>query len=383
MKNKIRIGINAWVLRNKNYDGIGYFTIYTTQELCKKCPEWDFYVFVDLKFNETFFDKYQNCKIIKIFPPFRHPLLYVIFLEIFMPLVLQFYSINRFIGMDGMLSLTSRNKQIPVIYDLNFHHFPENLPFKNRIFYNHFFKKYAKKADEIITISQFSKNDINKVYKIEESKIHVVYCGVNNNFKPISHEEQIKIREKYTLGDEYFTSLGTIHPRKNIITLLEAFKAFKINSKSKTKLVLIGKFLWDNQEINEKIKNLNLKNDAIFTGRLSDQETQHILASSKGLIFISLFEGFGIPILEAFGAGVPVICSNTTSLDEIGGEAALKVDPKNIAEIESAIYKIDNDENLRLNLIQKGLNEKRKYSWENTAELMIRAINQSLESKYH
>jgi len=128
---------------------------------------------------------------------------------------------------------------------------------------------------------------------------------------------------------------------------------------------------------------LNLKNDAIFTGRLSDQETQHVLASSKGLIFISLFEGFGIPILEAFGAGVPVICSNTTSLDEIGGEAALKVDPKNIAEIESAIYKIDNDENLRLNLIQKGLNEKRKYSWENTAELMIRAINQSLESKYH
>ena len=144
MKNIINIGINAWVLRNKNYDGIGFFTIYTIKELCKNSPEWNFFVFVDWNYNETFFNEFKNCKVVKVFPPLRHPILYVLVLEILIPIILMLYKIDRFVGMDGMLSLISKTKQIPVIYDLNYYHYPENLPFKNRVFYNIFFKKYIK-----------------------------------------------------------------------------------------------------------------------------------------------------------------------------------------------------------------------------------------------
>jgi len=381
MKNIINIGINAWVLRNKNYDGIGFFTIYTIKELCKNSPEWNFFVFVDWNYNETFFNEFKNCKVVKVFPPLRHPILYVLVLEILIPIILMLYKIDRFVGMDGMLSLISKTKQIPVIYDLNYYHYPENLPFKNRVFYNIFFKKYAKKANEIITISEFSKSDINNTYKIENSKIHVVYCGVNTEFKKIDSDEQNSIRTRYTGGNDYFTSLGSIHPRKNILNLLKAYHLFKTQTTSNTKLVLIGKFLWNNQILIDEIDKMHLRENVIFTGRLNDEETQKVLGSSKGLIFISIFEGFGIPLLEAFNADVPVICSNTTSLKEISGEAALKVDPLNIQEIASAIKELDENEQLRLELSKKGQFEKLKYNWSKTGTLMKNTISDSLKNK--
>jgi glycosyltransferase involved in cell wall biosynthesis len=379
MKNIINIGINAWVLRNKNYDGIGFFTIYTIKELCKNSPEWNFFVFVDWNYNETFFNEFKNCKVVKVFPPLRHPILYVLVLEILIPIILMLYKIDRFVGMDGMLSLISKTKQIPVIYDLNYYHYPENLPFKNRVFYNIFFKKYAKKANEIITISEFSKSDINNTYKIENSKIHVVYCGVNTEFKKIDSDEQNSIRTRYTGGNDYFTSLGSIHPRKNILNLLKAYHLFKTQTTSNTKLVLIGKFLWNNQILIDEIDKMHLRENVIFTGRLNDEETQKVLGSSKGLIFISIFEGFGIPLLEAFNADVPVICSNTTSLKEISGEAALKVDPLNIQEIASAIKELDENEQLRLELSKKGQIEKMKYNWGKTGRLFKYVIEKSIK----
>jgi len=379
MKNIINIGINAWVLRNKNYDGIGFFTIYTIKELCKNSPEWNFFVFVDWNYNETFFNEFKNCKVVKVFPPLRHPILYVLVLEILIPIILMLFKIDRFVGMDGMLSLISKTKQIPVIYDLNYYHYPENLPFKNRVFYNIFFKKYAKKANEIITISEFSKSDINNTYKIENSKIHVVYCGVNTEFKKIDSDEQNSIRTRYTGGNDYFTSLGSIHPRKNILNLLKAYHLFKTQTTSNTKLVLIGKFLWNNQILIDEIDKMHLRENVIFTGRLNDEETQKVLGSSKGLIFISIFEGFGIPLLEAFNADVPVICSNTTSLKEISGEAALKVDPLNIQEIASAIKELDENEQLRLELSKKGQIEKMKYNWGKTGRLFKYVIEKSIK----
>jgi len=374
MNTKPRIGINAWVLRNKSYDGIGYFTINTVQELCKNSPELDFYVFVDFNFTENFFDDYSNCKIIKVFPPLRHPILYIFMLELIVPLVLAYYRINLFVGMDGMISLLSPVNQIPVIHDMNFYHFPENLPLKNRFFYNYFFPRYAKKAKEIFTVSKFSKDDIVSCYNIDDLKIHVVYCGTNSYFKKISETDQKQIKQLYTNGREYFVCLGTIHPRKNIVNLLRAYRIFLEKTDSETMLVIIGKFLWDNEIINREIEAMNLQNKIIFTGRINDVETQLLLGGAKALVFISLFEGFGMPLIEAFSAEVPVICSNTTSLNEISGNAAIKVDPLNVEEIASAMQEIDDNENIRNELILKGIVEKEKYSWERTGMLMNEVI---------
>jgi glycosyltransferase involved in cell wall biosynthesis len=129
----------------------------------------------------------------------------------------------------------------------------------------------------------------------------------------------------------------------------------------------------------DEIDKMHLREHVIFAGRLSDEETQKVLGSSKGLIFISIFEGFGIPLLEAFNAEIPVICSNTTSLKEISGEAAVKVDPLNLEEISSAIKELDENEQLRMELIKKGQIEKLKYNWIKTGRLFKSVIEKSIK----
>jgi len=366
------IAINAWVLRNKNIDGIGNFTIQTTIQLALLNPGQHYYVLVDWNYKENYFLGYSNIHTKRIFPPWRHPLLYITILDTILPLFLIINKIDTLIGMDGMLSLLTKKKQIAVIHDLNFYHYPKFLPLRNRFFYNTFYPLYAKKANKIATVSNFSKRDIISTYKIDENKINVVYCAAKNIYHPIVEKEKQIIRNKYTNGNPYFLCIGTIHPRKNIENTIKAFKLFLNKKTYNFKLVLVGDFLWNNSSIFNLIDELGVKNDIIILGRIKDEELNNILASANALVFMSFFEGFGIPILEAFATHTPVICSNTTSLNEISGNAALKVDPYNVKEISNKMLELVDSESRREKLITLGTVELNQYSWERTAE----SINQ-------
>ncbi len=373
----MNIAINCWVLRNKKYDGIGYFTIYTFKELIKTHKETNFIILVDTNFNEQFFD-FPNAKIIKVFPPFRHPLLYIFFLEFVIPFVLLFMKVDLFLSPDGMLSLLSRKKQIPIIHDLNFEHFPKNIDFKNRIYYKWFFKKFAKKATRIITISEYSKKDIETLYKISSKNIDIVYCGINNEFHPLSEEEIKSTRVEYSNGEPYFFFIGSIHPRKNIERLILAFDKFKNEKTSNFKLIIAGSTLWDNSHLLNVHKNCKFHKDIIFTGRVEETELTRLLGSAYGLSFVPIFEGFGIPIIEAFQVRVPVITSNVTSLPEVAGDAALFVDPFDIDSIKNGLKIFyDNNHQMIEKLIAKGDKQKDKFSWEKTASLVWSSIQKA------
>ena len=361
------IAINAWILRNKNIDGIGNFTIQTTMQLSILNPKYKFYVLTDWNYSDIYFEKYNNIKIVKIFPPWRHPLLYLFFLEMILPLFLVINKINLFIGMDGMISMLSSKNQISVIHDLNFVHYPKFLPLKNRLFYNIFYPIYARKAKYIATVSEFSKNDITQCFNINPNKIVVVYCASKDTFHPISDYIKNQTREKHSSGYPYFITLGTIHPRKNIENTIRAFGLFLAKTKLQYKLILVGQFMWDNSKVFETIKELKLEKDVIITGRLNDKETNDLLASAEALLFMSYFEGFGIPILEAFATETPVICSNTTSLDEISGNAALKADPDNPEEISNKMYDLIKNELLRKTLKFDGVDRNKYFNWRKTA----------------
>ncbi len=372
------IAVNCWVLRNKQLDGIGNFTVETFARLIPSHPEITFLMMVDKNFSEDYFN-FPNVKLYQVFPPYRHPLLYFVYMETVVNRFLKKHSPDLFLSMDGFLSLGSRCAQLPVIYDLNFEHYPKDLKWKNRVYFRTFFKRFAQKARRIATISEYSKADIVKWYAIDPQRIDNVSCGVKEKFSPLSEVEKIATKQRYSLNEDYFFFIGSMHPRKNIVRLIEAFSLFRQGSNSKLKLVLGGHILWDDNSIKTVLEKSRFKDDVIFTGRLSDEELKLVLGSAHALSFVPTFEGFGLPIVEAFQAEVPVICSNTTSMPEVAGDAALQVDPFNVEEIAGAMEKMASNEVLRKELIAKGRLQRTRFTWQKTADMLHRCILTAVE----
>jgi glycosyltransferase involved in cell wall biosynthesis len=374
------VAINCWLLRNKKLDGIGYFTVNTVANLIKQHPEVQFKILCDKKFTEDYFD-FPNVSKHKIFPALRHPVLYIFYMEFVLPFFLRKHKPDLMLSMDGFLSLSSGCKQVPVIYDINFEHKPEDIAFKNRIYFRFFYRRFARKAKRIATISAFSKEDIAGYYKIDPSQIDNVSCGINSNFSSLNEEEVIAVRNKWTDGKPYFFFVGSMHPRKNIKRLIDGFNLFKEKTNSDFKLVLAGSLLWQKTDIEDSYANSTYKNDIIFTGRLSDGDLQKVLGAAYALSFVPIFEGFGLPIVEAFQSGVPVICSNVTSMPEVAGDAALMVDPYNIESIANGMEQLFGDNELRNQLIAKGHIQKKQFTWSRTALLLWDCINKAATAK--
>jgi len=374
------IAINCWILRNKKLDGIGYFTVNTISNLIKDHPDIHFQILCDKKFTETHFD-FPNVTKHKLFPALRHPVLYVFYMEIVLSLFLKKHKPDLMVSVDGFLSLSSGCKQIPVIYDINFEHKPEDVKLRNRIYYRFFFKKFARKATRIATISEYSKKDIADFYKIDPSTIDNVSCGINSNFCPLDEQEVIEVRTKWSAGKPYFFFVGSMHPRKNIKGLINGFTIFKKRTGSDFKLILAGSILWSKTEIEDSFGTSPYKDDIIFTGRLSDTDLQKILGGAFALSFVPIFEGFGLPIVEAMQSGVPVICSNVTSMPEVAGDAALMVDPFNSESIAAGMERLSSDNELRNKIIAKGHVQKKLFSWSRTAQLLWECIAKATGTK--
>ena len=375
----MKIAVNCWILRNKKIDGIGNFTIETLRPLIIAHPEIEFQILCDKNFTEDYFD-FPNAKKFHIFPPYRHPVLYLFFMEIVVGFFLKKHKPDLFLSMEGFLCLSTKCKQLPIIYDLNFEHQPQDLPFRNRIYFRTFYPKFARKATRIVTISEYSKNDIADTYKIPLNKIDNVSCGVKENFYSLDDNLKQITRDRYTKGAEYFFFIGSMHPRKNIVRLLEAFELFKNKSNAPLKLVLAGNIFWGDETVQAVISKMTAKNDIVFTGRISDDELVDLLGTAFALTFVPTFEGFGLPIVEAFQSDVPVICSNTTSMPEVAGNAALLVDPFSVEDIAEKMTRLWNDKILRKELIEKGQLQKNLFTWKRTAELLYKSIQVCIKS---
>ncbi len=371
----MKISINLWVLRNKQYDGIGYFSIHAISRLIKSTPDIHYDLLLPTNYKEEFFN-FPNVKIHKIFPPFRHPILYIFFLEIVASIYYKFIQPDIVLSMDGMISLSSNTRQIAFIYDINFFHFPEVLNLKNRFFYNYFYPKYAKKAEHIFTISEFSKSDMIENYAIPKTKITNVSCAANIGIQEVNIDAIKQTKKKYSMGKEYFFFIGSQMPRKNLTRLILAFDQFKTKTNSDFKLIISGRLSWDSDSLKNLTSDLDHKSDIIFTGRVSDLELTNLLCGSHGLCFVSLFEGFGIPILEAMNCNVPIITSNTTSMPEIAEDAAILVDPFCVDSITEGITLLYlNQNHLRETMIAKGQVNRLKYTWEKTAKQILNILS--------
>ncbi len=375
----MKIAINCWILRTKNIEGIGNFTVETLRPLIKDHPEIEFQILCDKNFTEDYFD-FPNVTKHHIYPPYRHPVLYLWYMEIVTGRFLKKHRPDLFISMEGFLCLHTKSKQLPLIYDLNFEHRPKDLPFRNRVYFRTFYPRFAKKATRVATISEYSKEDIHKTYGIDLKLIDNVSCGVKDKFFPLTDAVKQQTKDYYCKGEDYFFFVGSMHPRKNIIRLLQAFELFKSESGASLKLVLAGNIFWDNENISAATASMKCKDDIIFTGRVSDDELALLLASAFSLSFVPTFEGFGLPIVEAFQCDVPVICSNTTSMPEVAGDAALTADPFSVEDIAKQMTMMFNNESIRNELIVKGREQKKLFSWNRTASLLYESILQCINS---
>ena len=226
----------------------------------------------------------------------------------------------------------------------------------------------VKKAVKIIAVSEATKRDIVNTFGIDENRISVIYEGVNSSFRPIQDQKLIKqILQKYRINSNYILYVGRFHVRKNLIRLIQAFDIVRKETNSIPNLVLVGREHYYSTQVFQEIKRLNLKKYVICPGHVNDGDLPLLYNGAMLFVYPSLFEGFGLPPLEAMACGIPVISSNCTSLPEILGDAAVLVNPYDINEIADKMYQLISDESLRKVLIERGFSRIKMFSWEKTA----------------
>jgi len=234
---------------------------------------------------------------------------------------------------------------------------------------NKLWQKSAQWAEHVITISEFSKAEIVKHFDIPAERISVVHLGVDQKYSQAIESTQIqKTQKKFNLQRPYFLCIGTLQPRKNMASAWTAFKQLPLNIQSEYDLVIVGRNGWGVETLVAQLKNQNADSHVRWLGPVAEIDKLALLQGAKALVFPSLSEGFGLPMLEAFASGTPVIASNTTSLAEVSGGAALGIDPLNTGEIMEAMLAVSQNEALRLQMIQKGRQRSLEFTWEKCAE---------------
>ena len=362
----MKVAVNTRLLLKDRLEGIGWVAYETLRRMVVAHPEVDFYFFFDREPDAKFIFA-DNVKPIVLFPQARHPFLYIWYFELSVTRALRKINPDLFFSPDGYMSLRTKTPSVIQFHDLNFEHFPKDMPKIHLWHYKTFFPRFAKKAKRIVTVSEFSKQDIVDCYHVNPDKIDVAYNGVNEIFAPISEKEQTEIRNRYTEGNPYFMFVGSLHPRKNLARLFTAFDLFKSQTPSDVKLLIVGEKRWWSGPIQQAYEKMRFQSDVIFAGRLSAEDLHKVTASALASVYVSYFEGFGIPILEAFRCDTPVITSNVTSMPEVADDAALLVDPFSEASIAEAMTEML-DETRRQELIEKGRERANDFSWDKAAD---------------
>jgi glycosyltransferase involved in cell wall biosynthesis len=369
----MKIAVNTRFLLTDYLEGYGYFIHETLRRMVKDHPEHEFLFLFDRPFDKRFVFG-SNVKAIVAGPPARHPVLWKWWYDIQVPRLLKKHKADVFLSCDGFCSLTTKIPQCLVVHDLSFIHYPSFISKSHLLFYKHFTSKFLEKAKSIATVSTFSKNDIMAQYKISEEKITVVYSAGKEIFHPVDFTTQELTRNKYTSGKNYFVYTGAIHPRKNLMQLLKAFSVFKKRQKSDWKLVLAGRLAWKYEHFKESLKTYKYRDDVVLTGYMEEQELVNLIGSAYAMVYPSLFEGFGVPVVEAMRCHIPVVTSLNSSMQEIAVDAALFANSRDHTDIADKMMMLYKDESLRNRLIQKGIERVKEFSWDRTAELLWKAL---------
>ena len=370
-----RIAINTRFLLPGKLEGFGWYTYELTKRITEQHPEHEFFLFFDRQVDQSFvFGK--NVTTIVLSPPARHPFLFILWFELLIPRALKKYKIDLFFSPDGFLSLRTSIPQIGTIHDISFEHFPHDIPRLPRWYLKKYFPLFAKKATHILTVSEFSKEDICNRYKIETSKITAIWNGASSSFLPLGENKIEEIRIRFSSGKPYFLFVGSIHPRKNLERLIEAFAIYCQDQNNPWDLVIVGAAMWSGSA--EFTISDELKSRIRFLGRLEQEDLVNVTAAAGALAYVPYFEGFGIPLAEAMKCGTPILSGDRSCLPEIAGDAAIYCDPFSVESISKGLINIATNRELQVELSQKGLSRSELFDWNRSASEVWKVIDQVL-----
>ena len=272
---------------------------------------------------------------------------------------------------------------IATIHDLAFEHYPETFTRRGSWQMKLTVRRTARRAARIVTVSEFSRQDLIGTYRLPPEKVVVTYNGVEEQFSPETRDpdEAWKIRRQYGIEGEYLLALGSLQPRKNLQRLIRAYGKLRgAHPDIGHRLVIAGRELWLTSEIYREVKREPWARDIIFTGYVPEEDLPALYRQASALVYPSIFEGFGLPPLEAMACGTPVVASNTGSLPEICGTAARLIDPYDVVSIEKGILDVIKDESLRARLREAGIGQAARYSWRAAAEQTLTLYQEALAS---
>ncbi len=358
-------------------EGIGHHTYEITKRMANDHPEDHFLLLAHHKSIRSFtFPPNVTVKVIG--PPARHPILYYIWFNWSVRRALNRFKADVFFSPDGIIPTWGKTPAVPVIHDIAWYHYPRHVRWRDRWFYRITTPMFCRRAPKIITVSQFSKMDLVRHYVRNPDKIIVTGNAVDKSYKPTDDIRQALIRKELTDHCDYFLFVGALHPRKNIRNLIRAFEIFKQTTGSNMKLVLAGRFAWRSKKIKKAIETSPFKQDIVLPGYIPYTDLPDLYGSAFALTYVSLYEGFGMPLLEAMACGVPVITSTVSSLPEVAGDAALLANPNDPEEIAGAMITLRKDYKLYNQLVERGLRRVRDFDWDVYAQRtyeVLRAVS--------
>ena len=361
----MRIGVNARVLGKAHFEGVGRYTHELVKHMSMDHPNDEFILYVDQN-NIDLSDYGDNviCRNLRV--PAKHPLLWKLWFQYLLPWTTKRDLVDVFFSPEGMLGKNMEMPTVMTTHDLVFERYPHLVKYSHAKYHRRHSAKSHQTADHIVAVSNFTKNEIIDLYGLEADRISVIHNGCSEEFYPLNDVVIDDFSSDNNIDYKYFLHLGSLHPRKNIVKLIEGFEHFKNLGNCEYKLVLAGRLAWLSDGISAKIRDSEYEGDIIqldyYTGDLNA-----LINAAELVIYPSLYEGFGLPVLEAMSAGTPVITSRQSAMGEVAMEAALYVDSDDIEAIALAMNQIISNQELKERLIDAGLKRSKHFDWKSTA----------------
>jgi glycosyltransferase involved in cell wall biosynthesis len=350
----MHIGINAQLLSfSQNYrnGGVSRYIRYLLTELAKRPGEHEYTVFVNgNEVVERLNARHPQITYLCAPWPESRPAARVAWEQFTLPNLIRQKHIDVLHSPVNVLPawLPSNCATVITLHDLAFLRFPEVLTQAKRMYHRTFTVHSLRRATMLIAVSESTRQDAHELVEIPLERIQTVYPCINEHFSNVIEEREVTMfRQKKGLGEGYILYLGTLEPRKNITTLIDAYAQLRQNSTVREKLVLAGGKGWLYDAIFEKVRQLNMEADVIFPGFVADGEQALWYAAASAFAYPSLYEGFGLPVAEALASGIPTVTSNVSSLPEAGAGVALCVDPRDVQALSEALYTSLNDKTFR------------------------------------
>jgi len=378
----MKISIDLTSIPNQK-TGVGKYAMALIKALGKFDNENYYWIFVKRNQAEDFNPKKKNFHIVLCSNILQSKILRILWEQFILPLYIKRLKIDLLHSIHYTIPLFAGCKVVVTFHDMTFFLFPEKHIFIKRLFFKLFIYISSWRANRLIAVSESTKRDIIKFLNVNNNKIDVVYEAIDPKYYILKNESMtLWIRNKYSILNKFILYVGTLEPRKNIIRLIQAYHNLLTKKLINHQLVIVGKKGWHYQEIFNMVNKLGLnegRQKIIFTGYVPEEELPFLYNAADVFIYPSLYEGFGIPPLEALACGVPVISSNISSLPEVVGDAGILIDPYNVQEISQAMFEMSKNQKKRAQFKIKGLKRAQEFSSEKLANETIKVYEKTMQ----